>query len=123
MTVDYLEHKKIALRFLKELGLLSVWKRYIYGNIYRIKEYSHKWYKHECIDSIFGDSCFTSFLSQNYGIRVHTTVSELFRYWIIYNDIPHTFKYELQTPSEDFKQDVSINIKTKKMSLKNVPNE
>ena len=123
MTEDYLEHKKITLRFLKELGLLSVWKQYIYKNIYKIKEYKHKWYEHECIDCIFGDSCFTSFLSKNYGIKVQATVSELFRYWIIYNDIPHTFKYDLQTSSEEFKEDVLIDKTTKMMSLKNIPNE
>lgn len=123
MTVNYLEHKKIAIRFLKELGLLNAWKQYIskHRNQYVLKGYD--WYEKEYLDSVFGDSCFTSFLSLNYGVKIYTTVSELFRYWVIYNKIPHTFKFEVVTIEKEFKRDVDIDKTTKKMSLKNIPDD
>ena len=120
MIGDYLEHKKIAIRFLKELGLLNAWKQYVskYNHNYTI----YKWYEKEYLDSVFGDTCFTSFLKK-YGVEIYTTISELFRYWVIYNKIPHTFKFKMLTLEKEFKRDVDIDKATKMMSLKNIPNE
>ena len=115
---EYLCHKKISLRFLKELGLLNAWKKYIKNH-----KNSKEWYKKAHIDSIFGDTCFTSFLMKKYGVKIRTTVSELFRYWIVYNDVPHKFKFDLITPEVEFRMDVSIDKTTKMMSLKHVSDD
>ena len=117
----HLYHKKIAIRFLKELGLLNTWKQYISKNSHKYTE--HKWYEKDYLDSVFGDTCFTSFLSKNYGVKIYSTISELFRYWVIYNEIPHKFKFKMLTLEKEFKEDVFIDKTTKMMSLKNIPNE
>ena len=116
----YKRNKRIAIRFLKELGLLNAWKQYV-------SKYSHnyttyKWYEKDYLDSVFGDTCFTSFLKK-YGVEIYTTISELFRYWVIYNEIPHTFKFKMLTLEKEFKQDVDIDKTTGRMSLKNVQHD
>lgn len=116
MYEEYIKNKKVVLRFLKELGLLNVWKKYV-----KKHRNTNEWYKKEYTDSIIGDTSFTSFLKKEYGVTINTTASELFRYWAIYNDVPHKFKYKMLTLEKEFKEDVFIDKTTKMMSLKNVP--
>lgn len=121
ITQAHYNNKKIAMRFLKELGLLNAWKQYVSKHSHNYRE--RKWYEKDYLDSVFGDTCFTSFLSHNYGVKIYTTVSELFRYWLIYNKMQHEFKFEMVTLEKEFKEDVFIDKTTKMMSLKNIPNE
>ena len=78
------KRKKVALRFLKETGLLLMWKRYIqdcpekkHGACCNWKITKDNWYKKECISgsntlnhpfeeySVFGNTCFTDYLQYN----------------------------------------------------------
>ena len=82
------EYKKIALRFLKEAGILAQWNRYVHNNGYcsdfNGKQLTNKnWYDVEQIDRIFGRTLFTDFLRKNCGMRVRFgSVSELFRAYV-----------------------------------------
>lgn len=77
------ERKKVALRFLKETGLLCMWKRYIqdcpekkHGAFCNWNIRKDNWYKKEYISGsscnqpfeeykIFGNTCFTDYLLRN----------------------------------------------------------
>lgn len=93
------ERKKVALRFLKETGLLLMWKRYIqycpenkHGAYCNWKITKENWYKKEYISSgsnlnksfeeynVFGNTCFTDYLQYN-GIILN---SPCFRYYATY---------------------------------------
>ena len=84
------ERKKVALRFLKETGLLLMWRRYIQDCQVR-KNWAccnwnirkDNWYKQECISgnsynqpfeeySIFGNTCFTDYLLHN-GVLINNS--------------------------------------------------
>lgn len=83
------ERKKVALRFLKETGLLLMWRRYIqdcpekkHGAFCNWKITKDNWYKEECIKgccgaesfeeySIFGNTCFTDYLKYNGIVLVY----------------------------------------------------
>ena len=94
------ERKKVALRFLKETGLLLMWKRYIqdcpenkHGASCNWEITKENWYKKEYISasggngnkyfeeySVFGYTCFTDYLQHN-GIVLD---SAYFRYYATY---------------------------------------
>jgi hypothetical protein len=93
------ERKKVALRFLKETGLLLMWKRYIqycpenkHGASCNWEITKENWYKKEYISSggnfnqyfeeysVFGNTCFTDYLQYN-GIVLN---SPCFRYYATY---------------------------------------
>lgn len=82
------ERKKVALRFLKETGMLRLWKKYIqdcpenkHGAFCNWKITKDNWYKKECISginwknkffeeySVFGNTCFTGYLLRN-GVSI-----------------------------------------------------
>jgi hypothetical protein len=86
----YAENKKIALRFLKETGLLPYWLEYLQTDD-AIKRgiNSNNWYKIMCPDSIFGKTNFTNWIRRKYGIEFpyNSYSSEMFRYFI-FNNFP-----------------------------------
>ena len=58
-------YKKVALRFLKETGLLSVWMQYVKTKEYKkkLKMYSSEtWYDKLYAEDIFGETQFSSFV-------------------------------------------------------------
>ena len=72
------DKKRLALRFLKEIGLLEAWKLYT-----KKEKINKKWYNKAFVDKIFGDSSFTYFLKIKYSIFLRTTITGLFRYYLI----------------------------------------
>ena len=84
----YEEYRKIALRFLKEMGLFSAWKEYIIVYLPKSNSsqskiiYRFNWYKVSHIDVIFGRSNFTYFLRTKYGIKYGTSISDIFRTYV-----------------------------------------
>lgn len=92
------EYKKIALRFLKEAGLLNYWRKYISSdgycskvedNIERLT--SSNWYKVKYIDRVFGRTLISEFLEKNCNLDLKGySVSDLFRTYLRKN---HTNEY------------------------------
>jgi hypothetical protein len=72
------DKKRLALRFLKEIGFLEAWKLYT-----KKEKINKKWYNKAFVDKIFGDSNFTYFLKIKYSIFLRTTITGLFRYYLI----------------------------------------
>ena len=59
------KYMAIALRFLKETGLLPFWKEYVIREINEGKRFQTKhWSMHKYIDQIFGLTNFTSFVKR-----------------------------------------------------------
>ena len=79
---NYELYKKIAVRFLKEAGLLHYWLEYIRIPLKRAS--MSDWYKRKYIDSIFGMTDFTSWLKNKYEIvfPCGSYSSDLFRYFV-----------------------------------------
>ena len=79
-------NKKIVLRFLKELGLLHAWKSYVktkhYSKVF-LKTDIKGLYEEKYIDRIFSRSDFTYFLRRKYGFRIHTSISNIFRFYVL----------------------------------------
>ena len=77
------ENRKIALRFLKEMGLFSAWKKYV-----RKKDSidTTNWFKtkNARIISIFGRTTFTLFIRKKYGIIIPNIIciSDMFRQYV-----------------------------------------
>ena len=82
------EYKKIALRFLKEAGVLTQWHLYIhkkgYCSDFNGKRMNSKnWYDVEFIDRIFGRTLFTDFLEESSNLIIEGfSMSDLFRTYI-----------------------------------------
>lgn len=72
------DKKRLALRFLKETGLFEAWKFYI-----KKEKINKNWYNKVFVDKIFGDSNFTYFLKIKYSIFLNTTITGMFRYYLI----------------------------------------
>ena len=88
---DFLIFRKIAIRFLKEIGLFQEFKKYI-KKTHTDKE---QWYHKPFIDVLFGDTCFTYFLSKR-GIYFKYKIVKIFRTYIVkkYGD---KFKFSVNT--------------------------
>ena len=91
--MDELEknHKKVAIRFLKDTGLLPYWKKFLdhMSNCIPVEKNSAFWksdkvYAKSFIENIFGDTCFTHFLSEylNLEEEPYTKVYEYFMWWL-----------------------------------------
>lgn len=61
---------KIAIRFLKEIGLFNAWKEYESSSLH----FYDLWY----VDSIFSDTSFTKYLQVNKGIHLSDYISDIF---------------------------------------------
>lgn len=95
------EYKKIALRFLKETGLINYWRKYISedgyvskcdGGVERIT--ASNWYEVKHIDRVFGRTLITNFLKKNCGFEIKGySISDLFRTYLRKN---HTDEYIYQ---------------------------
>jgi hypothetical protein len=118
VNLEQLKYKKIAKRFLKELGLYSAWVIYVETE----KALTNKsWYKKDYIDNIFGETTFTSFLGRTYGIRFEATISDMFRYYIIKNNMNYVLKFPLRVCDlEGAEKTVNIDKCTGKISFKKV---
>lgn len=98
------EYKKIALRFLKETGVLTQWHLYIHKKGYcsdfneSKKRLNNKnWYDVECVDRIFGRTLFTDFLEETSNLIFDGfSVSDLFRTYIRKN---YPNEYHFRCPS------------------------
>ena len=67
--------KKIATRFLKEAGLLNIWKEYLKHN----ERFQKKcWYEGCYIEDIFGSVAFTSFIEQKINKKLPFLVMNVF---------------------------------------------
>ena len=82
-----LEYKKVALAFLKELGLLRAWKIFLTEYNERRKFFKRpfnieNWYKVDKIDTIFGRTDFTAYLHAEYMKNYPTTITEMFRLYV-----------------------------------------
>jgi hypothetical protein len=78
------ENRKIALRFLKEMGLFSAWKKYV-RNKDSIDATSWFKTKNASISSIFGRTTFTLFLRKKYGVTIPSRIiciSDMFRQYV-----------------------------------------
>lgn len=73
----YAEFKKVALRFIKELGLYSKWIEYLQKNG-QVKT----WYKKVYIDNIFGHTSFTSYIDNRDVMKYNELISVMFRSYI-----------------------------------------
>jgi hypothetical protein len=82
-------NKKIILRFLKELGLLHAWQSYVKTKRYKQILEIHKkgLYEEKYIDRIFGRSDFTFFLREKYGFKIHSSISNIFRFYVLETSI------------------------------------
>lgn len=83
-------NKKIILRFLKELGLLHAWQSYVKTRHYTkvfLKAGIKSLYEEKYIDRIFSNSDFTYFLRRKYGFRIHTSISNIFRFYVLETSI------------------------------------
>lgn len=82
-------NKKIILRFLKELGLLHAWQSYVktrrYNQILKINK--KNLYEEKYIDIVFGRSDFTYFLNKKYGFKIHSSISNIFRFYVLETSI------------------------------------
>lgn len=81
------ENRKIALRFLKEMGLFSAWKEYVRKIGLKDSNYATNWFKtkNDNISSIFGRTAFTFFLRNKYGISIPSRViciTDMFRQYV-----------------------------------------
>ena len=106
-------NRKMALRFLKEIGLLNAWKEYTNGSEYR----KNTWHKKVHIDSIFGDANFTGFLSNRYGIRLKAPISNMFRYYLVSLNLIGINELEYPEYIEHAKKGIFINKKTREVNL------
>lgn len=92
------EYRKIALRFLKETGLINYWRKYILENGYASKSEggverltTSNWYEVIYIDRVFGRTVITDFLKENCGFEIKGySISDLFRTYLRKN---HTDEY------------------------------
>jgi len=92
------EYRKIALRFLKETGLINYWRKYISENGYVSKcdgcverLTASNWYEVEYIDRVFGRTSITKFLKKDCGFEIkYYSISDLFRTYLRKN---HTDEY------------------------------
>ena len=93
------DKKKLALRFLKEIGLLTAWKTYISYELSRgcYSSFKKPWYYKKYVDSIFGESDFTFFIERNYRIFMGAPITEIFRYYLI--EIKKISPIEMLRPS------------------------
>lgn len=97
------EYRKIALRFLKETGLINYWRKYISENGYFSKSEggverltASNWYEVTYIDRIFGRTFITKFLEKSCGFEIKGyTISDLFRTYLRKN---HTDEYTYKCP-------------------------
>lgn len=83
-----LEYKKVALTFLKELGLLRAWKIYLTDYNEKRKFFKRpfnakNWYKVTRIDEIFGRTDFTAYLHAEHRKNYPVTITEIFRLYVI----------------------------------------
>lgn len=71
----YILFKKIATRFLKETGLLEIWKEYL-----KHDEFFRKncWYEKYYIEEIFGKTIFTGFIEKKINKRLPFSVYSIF---------------------------------------------
>lgn len=89
----YESNKKIATRFLKEIGLYTCWLKYLGateikgGRMYYNSDcQKHNWYKREYIDDVFSKSSFTKFLTNECGLNLRSYITDLFRLYLRVND-------------------------------------
>jgi hypothetical protein len=110
------EFKMVALRFLKETGLLPYWSIYVKERPYMSPT---SWYRRKYIDSIFGMTDFTSWLGKNFNIILpyRTNVTNLFRYFVSQEYSKKCFRFEFsliicESIKELIKNKNTYNIKT-----------
>ena len=84
------EYKKIALRFLKETGLLNHWRKYVSRGEH-CSEYdgedtqlnASNWYRVAYIDRVFGRTNFTCYLKDKCDCNISGySISDLFRAYL-----------------------------------------
>ena len=92
--------KKIAIRFIKEMGLFKAWKEYIKSD----KFYLGIW--NDCeftkIDEIFGYTTFTVYLRSKHKMKFNSTITHIFRYYLSVLKFPPTkFNANIDNAKED----------------------
>ena len=92
--------KKIAIRFIKEMGLFKAWKEYIKSD----KFYINIW--NDCkftkIDEIFGYTNFTLYLHNKHKMNFNSTITYIFRYYLsVLKFPPARFNADIDKAKED----------------------
>lgn len=100
---SYEKNRKLALRFLKETGLLNKWKEYL-KSVYPTKCH---WYNYIMPYNIFGTTTFTQFLAEHKKMIFRTSITMHFLAYLTFfhgyhHDIIHVRKGELNDLLHDF---------------------
>lgn len=122
------KHMKIALRFLKETGLLPLWKEYFYLEI-KLRFTEKHWSDVKYVDYVFGNTTFTQFvverLNKRDGIRydIGFPLYIRFAYWLQkmgfegYSIHPYTRECLSKSTDEEMSRHIIIDPITKKVQL------
>lgn len=97
---NVISEKKIAIRFIKEMGLFKAWKEYVKSDKY----YLSLW--NDCefnkIDEIFGNSTFTMYLHYKYNVKFSSTITHIFRCYLSVLKFPTArFSADIDNAKED----------------------
>lgn len=124
------KHMRIVLRFLKETGLLPLWKEYFYLQVKIGKRFTKKhWSDVTYVDYVLGNTTFTQFvadrLSKRDGVTydMGTPIYFRFAYWLQkmgfegYNIHLDTRKYLNNITDEEMSRYIIIDPITKKTQL------
>lgn len=81
----HLLYKKVATRFLKDIGLYSTFLEYVndpkkHGTFYKLSK--NNWYKKEHVDMIFGQTMFTAYIEKKINGKLDHTITDVFRTYL-----------------------------------------
>jgi hypothetical protein len=112
------EFKKIALRFLKERGLYSKWKEYLYAKKIKGEKLGglngigpNNWYEKKQIDRIFGQENFSHYLSHYCQYPVICITNEFRSYLKTFYEGQHSLFRKVTTINPVFDKDTHTFIK------------
>ena len=124
------KHMRIVLRFLKETGLLPLWKEYFYLQIKIGRKFTEKhWSDVKYVDLVLGNTTFTHFVVERLSKRDGITYDRgfplyiRFAYWLQkmgfegYSIHPHTRECLSKSTDEEMSRYIIIDPITKKTQL------
>ena len=124
------KHMRIVLRFLKETGLLPLWKEYFYLQVKTSQRFTAKhWSDAEYVDHVLGNTSFTQFIVERLYKRDSMTyyigfpIYIRFAYWLQkmgfegYSIHPYTRQRLSKSTDEEMSRYIIIDPITKKTQL------
>lgn len=124
------KHMRIVLRFLKETGLLPLWKEYFYLEVKIGKRFTKEhWSNVRHVDDVLGNTNFTKFVAYRLSKRDGVTydsgipIYQRFAYWLQkmgfdgYSIHPNTRQYLSDRTDEEMSRHIIIDPITKKTQL------